>query len=137
MTPTPSGSSPIVSAPLQPEDVHMEPHAPPTTRLVRRRDGRMIAGVSQGVADHFHIDPLFVRMGFVVATFFGGAGVVAYVAGWLLIPEEDEDTSVGERVLREHRWGRIAGIALIAVAVTSFGGPFWWFRGGTFFAVLL
>jgi phage shock protein PspC (stress-responsive transcriptional regulator)/predicted membrane protein len=115
----------------------MEQDAPPTPRLVRRRDGRMIAGVCQGVADHFRIDPLFVRIGFVVAAFFGGAGVIAYVAGWLLVPEEDETTSVGERVLREHHWGRIAGIVLIAIAVTSFGGPFWWFRGGSLFAVLL
>ena len=115
----------------------MEPHAPPTRRLVRRRDGRMIAGVCEGVADHFQIDPIVVRIGFVIAAFFGGAGVIAYVAGWLLIPEEDDTTSVGERVLREHHWGRIAGIVLIAIAVTSFGGPFWWFRGGTFFAVLL
>src|SRR3954471_506827 len=115
----------------------MEQDAPPAPRLVRRRDGKMIAGVCQGVADHFRIDPLLVRIGFVVAAFFGGAGLIAYIAGWVLIPEQDETTSVGERVIREHHWARIAGIVLIAIAVTSFGGPFWWFRGGTLFAGLL
>ena len=115
----------------------MEPLAPPTPRLVRPRNGRMIAGVCQGIADHFRIDPLFVRIGFVVATFFGGAGAIAYVAGWLLIPEQDESTSIGERIVREHRWGRIAGIVLIAIAVTSFGGPVWWFSRGALFPVAL
>src|SRR3954463_10911937 len=97
----------------------MEQDAPPTPRLVRRRHGRMIAGVCQGVADHFRIDPLLVRIGFVVTAFFGGAGAIAYVAAWLLLPEEDESTSIGERVVREHHWGRIAGFVLIAIAVSS------------------
>lgn len=113
----------------------MEPQST-TTRLVRRRHGRMIGGVCQGIADHFGIDVLIVRVGFVIATVFGGAGAIGYVAAWLLIPDENEATSVGERIIHEHRWGRIAGIVLIAIAASSFAGP-WWFHNGTFFAVLL
>jgi phage shock protein PspC (stress-responsive transcriptional regulator) len=115
----------------------MEPQSAATSHLVRRRQGRMIAGVCQGIADHFHIDPLLVRIGFVVTTFFGGAGGIAYVAAWVLIPEEDERTSIGERVIREHRWGRIVGIVLICIAISSLARPLWWFHGGTVFAVLL
>src|SRR5258708_3250524 len=100
-----SGSSPIVSAVVSPEYDRMEPQSATTARLVRRRRGRMIAGVGNGIAEHFGIDPIFVRIGFVVAAFFGGAGVIAYAAAWLLIPEEGETTSIGERVIREHRWG--------------------------------
>jgi phage shock protein PspC (stress-responsive transcriptional regulator) len=115
----------------------MEPQSATTRRLVRGRDGRMIAGVSKGIADHFGIDPILVRIAFVVATFFGGAGVIAYAAAWLLIPEEGETTSIGERVMREHRWGRIAGFVLIAIAVSSLLRPVWWARGHGLFAVLL
>lgn len=115
----------------------MEPQAPPTPRLVRRRDGRMIAGVCQGVAEHFRIDPLVVRIGFVVTTFFGGAGAIAYIAAWLLIPEEDDHTSVGERLVREHHWTRIVGLVLIVIAASAIARPIWWFHGGTLFPVAL
>ena len=97
----------------------------------------MIAGVCQGIADHFHVDPLIVRIGFVVATFFGGAGAIAYGAAWLLIPEEDATTSLGEQIIRRHRWGRIAGIALIAIAISSLARPVWWVRGGVVWPVIL
>jgi phage shock protein PspC (stress-responsive transcriptional regulator) len=115
----------------------MEPQSDEATRLVRRHHGRMIAGVCQGIADHFHIDPIVVRVVFVVAVFFGGAGAIAYVAAWLLIPEEDETASIGERIVREHRWGRVAGIVLIVIAVSSLARPLWWIHGGVVFAVLL
>lgn len=137
MTRSLSGSSPIVSRAFWPEDAGMESQSATTPRLVRRTHGRMIAGVCQGIADHFHIDPILVRIGFVVTSFFGGAGFIAYVAAWLLIPEEDERMSVGERIVREHRWGRIAGIVLIAIAISSIAKPLWWFGGHGFFAVLL
>src|SRR4051812_13519780 len=137
MTRTLSGSSPIVGSVWWPEDAGMESQSATTPRLVRRSHGRMIAGVCQGIADHFHIDPILVRIAFVVTSFFGGAGFVAYVAAWLLIPEEDERMSVGERIVREHRWGRIAGIVLIAIAVSSMAKPLFWFGGHGFFAVAL
>jgi phage shock protein PspC (stress-responsive transcriptional regulator) len=115
----------------------MEEQSATTPRLVRRRQGRMIAGVCTGIADHFGIDPILVRIAFVVAAFFGGAGVIAYVAACILIPEEYESTSIGERVVREHRWGRIAGLALIVIALSSLARPVWWFGGHGLFPVLL
>jgi phage shock protein PspC (stress-responsive transcriptional regulator) len=115
----------------------MEPQTATTPRLVRRTEGRMIAGVCKGIADHFGIDPILVRIAFVVITFFGGAGVISYAAAWLLIPEEGETTSIGERVIHEHRWGRIAGFVLIAIAVSSLARPVWWAGGHGLFPVLL
>jgi phage shock protein PspC (stress-responsive transcriptional regulator) len=115
----------------------MESESVTTPRLVRSSDGRMIAGVCKGIADHFGIDPMLVRIGFVVITFFGGAGVVAYGAAWLLVPEDGERTSIGERALHERRWGRIAGIVLIGVALATVARPVWWGGGSGLFAVLL
>jgi phage shock protein PspC (stress-responsive transcriptional regulator) len=112
----------------------MESQSVATARLVRRSDGRMIAGVCKGIADHFGIEPVIVRIAFVVAACFGGAGLVAYAAAWLLIPEEGDAMSVGERVIREHRWGRIAGCVLIAIAISVIARPVFWFGGHWVFA---
>lgn len=58
-------------------------------RLVRRRDDRMIAGVCSGVADYLGVDVTLVRLVTVLGAVFGfGTFIVAYVVGWLLIPEE-------------------------------------------------
>ena len=59
--------------------------------LRRPVHGRMLAGVAGGIADYFGVDATIVRIALVVATFFGGAGIAVYLAGWLLIPEEGSD----------------------------------------------
>ena len=67
------------------------PLPPPThpKRLVRRRDDRMIAGVCSGVAAYLGVDVTLVRLVTVLGAVFGfGTFIVAYVVGWLLIPEE-------------------------------------------------
>jgi phage shock protein PspC (stress-responsive transcriptional regulator) len=115
----------------------MEPQSTATRRLVRRSDDRYLAGVAGGVADYFAIDPVIVRIAFVVLTFVGGAGAIAYVAGWLLIPEEGQETSVGEDALRTHNWARIAGFVLIAIAASVLLRPLWWFGGSAVTAIAL
>jgi phage shock protein C len=58
----------------------------PPPRLLRRRlDNRVIAGVCSGLADYFAIDPILVRLAFVVITFAGGAGVLAYIILWIVM----------------------------------------------------
>lgn len=62
------------------------PEASPPPRLLRRRlDNRVIAGVCSGLADYFGIDPILVRLAFVVITFAGGAGVLAYIILWIVM----------------------------------------------------
>ncbi len=72
-------------------------------RLHRRRGGRMLGGVAVGLADYFAVDPVLVRVGFVVLTFVGGLAVPLYLAGWALIPDEDTDTSIAEEILARER----------------------------------
>lgn len=58
-------------------------------RLYRSRDNRMICGVAAGVAAYLDVDPTIVRLIWVVAVLAGLVpAVVAYGAGWLLIPDE-------------------------------------------------
>jgi phage shock protein PspC (stress-responsive transcriptional regulator) len=56
-----------------------------TRRLVRRTDDKVIAGVCSGLADHFGVDPIVIRLGFVALALTGG-GILAYLAAWALIP---------------------------------------------------
>jgi len=58
------------------------------TALRRTTYDRKIAGVAGGLARHLNIDPVIVRVLFVVLIFFGGAGLIIYGAAWLLVPED-------------------------------------------------
>jgi phage shock protein PspC (stress-responsive transcriptional regulator) len=63
----------------------------------------MLAGVASGLADYFDVDPMLVRIGFVVLTLVGGLAVPLYLAGWLLIPEEGANLSVAEELFARER----------------------------------
>ena len=57
-------------------------------RLTRRSRDKIVAGVCGGIADHLGIDATLVRLLLVAAVVFGfGAGIVLYVAGWILMPQ--------------------------------------------------
>ena len=59
-----------------------------SSRLARPRQGKIIAGVCAGLADRFGVSRGLVRLGFVI---FGivGAGEIAYIIGWILMPKDD------------------------------------------------
>jgi phage shock protein PspC (stress-responsive transcriptional regulator) len=63
----------------------------------------MLGGVALGVADYFDVDPTLVRIGFVALAFLGGLAVPLYLAGWILIPDEDSDISIAEELLARER----------------------------------
>lgn len=46
----------------------------------------MIGGVSGGLAHYFNLDPVWIRLAFVVLA-MGGAGVLAYLILWIVVPE--------------------------------------------------
>ena len=61
-----------------------------TPRLERLHEGRMFSGLSAGLGRRFGASPWLFRIGFIVLTFFGGLGILLYLAGWLLVPEEGQ-----------------------------------------------
>ncbi len=63
------------------------------TRLRRITTHRKVAGVAGGIARHLDIDPLIVRVAFVVLSLFGGAGLIVYAACWILLPEDGQQTT--------------------------------------------
>jgi phage shock protein C len=70
-------------------------------RLIRRLDGRMVAGVCAGLADYTGIDVNLIRLAFAVAAIFGFVGVLAYIAAWVIVPEEGEPVSIAEKMMKK------------------------------------
>ncbi|MFW6091170.1 MAG: PspC domain-containing protein [Actinomycetota bacterium] len=107
--------------------------------LRRSQSDRMVAGVLGGVAQRLRVDPLLLRIATVVLALFGGVGIVLYAIGWLLIPDEDADTSIAEQALSrsdgEPRDGTAVALAagLLIVILIAAGSAF----GSGFGTVLL
>ena len=77
-------------------DVHSTLREMWDTRPTRPREGRQIAGVAAAIARRYDIDPVLVRVGFVVAAFYG-IGAALYIAGWVLLPDEPGPALPGRR----------------------------------------
>jgi phage shock protein PspC (stress-responsive transcriptional regulator) len=56
-------------------------------KLVRPRQGRMIAGVCAGIARRFGMSPSLVRILFVLSCLLPGPQVLIYLVLWVLLPE--------------------------------------------------
>ena len=56
-------------------------------KLYRSVSNRVIAGVCGGIGEYFEIDPVIIRVLFVVAALGGGFGVLMYIVLWIVIPE--------------------------------------------------
>ena len=67
--------------------------------LVRPRNGRMLAGVCAAFAGYFGLDVTLVRVIWaVVSVLTGGAGVLAYLVAWIIIPGEGQKSSTAENI---------------------------------------
>jgi phage shock protein C len=71
-----------------------------TKVLVRPRNGRIVAGVCAGAAEYFGVDVTLVRVIVAaVAVITGGAGALAYLAAWIIIPGEGEKAPPAENTV--------------------------------------
>ena len=57
-------------------------------RLFRSRKDRILGGVCGGMGNYFNLDPVLVRVIWVVLLFAAGVGFLAYILAWIIIPEE-------------------------------------------------
>jgi phage shock protein PspC (stress-responsive transcriptional regulator) len=100
----------------------------------------MVAGVSGGLARYFDIHPAFFRVGFVVLTLLGGAGILIYLAAALVMPDEGKEDSFATAILKQRRdrpWPLI-GLALVAVAFISvLSHATLWPHGDAWFLLLI
>lgn len=130
-------------------------------RLYRSTQNRVLAGVCGGLGEYFNVDPTLIRVAFIIMCFGGGAGVLAYVVLWLVIPERgqegkplderaqaaaEEMKTKAEGVVQDVRKqdrtsGRmIFGVILIALGVMALGNsiiPWHWMRWDIFWALII
>lgn len=101
-----------------------------TKKLYRSKTDRMLFGVAGGLAEYFGVDSNLVRIIFIILTIWGGVGLLLYIVGIFLIPEnpsgvrstaknqKEKNKAVEERVnavaskikekIEEHRNGKSA-----------------------------
>ncbi|UCC54376.1 MAG: PspC domain-containing protein [Anaerolineaceae bacterium] len=72
------------------------------TRLTRSTDDKIIAGVCSGLAAYLDIDPVWVRLAFVILLFASGIGLPMYVILWIVMPAADNDTRSEAEVIQKN-----------------------------------
>jgi phage shock protein C len=95
------------------------PPAPPLPQapvLRRSRDDRVVFGVAGGLGRYLGVDPVIIRIGLVLLTVFGGSGVLLYLIGLVVIPDQAEG-EVPATVVRTGAGGQNAVFVLGAVLV--------------------
>jgi phage shock protein PspC (stress-responsive transcriptional regulator) len=103
-------------------------------RIRRSRSDRKVAGVAGGLGRHLDIDPVILRVAFVVLTFFGGVGLLLYVALWLLLPDDGRDWA---KIKLDRRSRTVALVMVGALALLLLVSHGWWGSGGFFFLCLV
>jgi phage shock protein PspC (stress-responsive transcriptional regulator) len=114
MNTTPPGTEPGATyAPPPP------PHPPGRApwHFTRRERGKVIAGVTTGMADAFHIDVTVIRVIWIIATIAtGGLGFPAYAICWIAFPSEYNPAPISQIHHARHRSsGYIVGVVLLGI----------------------
>lgn len=102
-------------------------------RLRRSSQDRWLGGVAGGLGRYFGVDPLLVRLAFVLVTLLAGVGLVAYLAAWLLIP----DDTPGAPGAGRRRGLTIAGAVVLVLLALPFLLPLGFVVGPVLFPLAL
>jgi len=86
-------------------------------RLYKSQYDRMIGGVAGGIAEYLRVDSTIVRIVIVLMSLFGGAGVIIYIAGLLIMPESDKKIESEKSIKIKRNNTGFWGILLIIVGL--------------------
>jgi phage shock protein C len=103
-----------------PEPQPGPPPAPPDGQRVLRRSQRerVVAGVCGGLGRYLAIDPVLLRIAFVILALANGLGLIAYVVAWVAIPEERPGQPLGPTPETRRETGRLVlGGALVVLGL--------------------
>lgn len=103
------------------------------TRPVRTPDDSKIAGVCGGFGRRYGVDPVLFRIAFVIAAFWGGAGVFLYALAWLLLRAAGDEVSKGESLIGRGRASGSKAAAVVLVVVVLLSAPTFGGSGDTVF----
>lgn len=88
----------------------------PFPRLTRSMEGRLVGGVAQGLAAQLKLDPIVIRLSFVLLSVVDGVGIAAYAVLWMITPRRQAE---GPPPARD--WSQLAAFTAIGVALAAFG----------------
>jgi phage shock protein C len=89
---------------------------PSAERVLRRsQTDRVIAGVCGGLGRYLGIDPVMLRIAFVLLVVTGGVGILLYLIAWIAIPEQTEGEDLGPRPEPRGDLWWFVGVGLIAL----------------------
>lgn len=112
------------------------------TRPARAATGSTIAGVCAGIGARYRVDPTLVKVAFIVSALFGGAGILLYIAAWVVLPEGSASSqatpgsdSHSNRLRHGFRHASshpptIVGIVLVVIVALVAGPHLAWSGGG-------
>ncbi len=82
-----TGNSSANQSQQQSQQQAFDPYIRPRKRFYRDTDHKVIGGVCSGLAAYFRIDPVVMRILFVVTACFWGGGILIYLILWFATPE--------------------------------------------------
>lgn len=89
-------------------------------RLYRNPEGKVIGGVAAGLAAYLRIDPIILRVLFIIALFWGGFGLVAYIILWVATPAAK---TLAQKVEMEGEQPNLANLSKAGRRKPSTDGP--------------
>jgi phage shock protein PspC (stress-responsive transcriptional regulator) len=124
------------------------------TRLTRNSNDKIIAGVAGGIASYLAIDPIWVRVAFLILLFASGIGFPIYLILWIVMPlddgsDESEDaiqkniSDIGETISSSvNRLGRPGTIGIILILLGAYFllsqmGILNWIGGAVFWPLVI
>ena len=98
------------------------------TRLMRSETDRMVAGVCGGLATYLGVDPVLVRLAFVILLLASGVGLAIYGILWLVMPTESRvppeirimDEAASDPSAYKARFGRSATVGIVLILLGAF-----------------
>jgi len=111
-------------------------------QIKRSATDKVVAGVAAGLADYFDVDPVLIRIVFVVLAFMNGIGVLAYIVCIFAMPKDYTRLNVATAAAQSQNEENVtsAGVAAIAVEqpnkktkVTTYFGYLLILLGAVFF----
>ncbi|VAW42329.1 hypothetical protein MNBD_CHLOROFLEXI01-4252 [hydrothermal vent metagenome] len=122
------------------------------SRLTRSEADKMIAGVCSGLAEYLNLDPVWVRLLFVLLLFASGIGAPIYLVLWVIMPREEVAGQPGNAVLQDNfeelsqtvseKMSNLSNPGTVGTLLILFGAyfllsQFGWLSGAVFWPVVI
>lgn len=126
-----------------------------TTRLTRSETDHIIAGVCGGLASYLGLDPVLVRLAFIVLLVASGIGLPIYIILWVIMPRDDTLNEPNADIIQKNiaemgqtmssgvnRVGRPGTVGIILILLGLYFtmqqfGLLGWMHGGIFWPIFI